>query len=331
MRGVEEPRPTAPAAPGPQRGSGPPAAGAGSRSGLLAGAGAYVLWGLFPFYFHALLPTGALELLAQRVVWSLALSVLLLTALRRWPAVLRVLRTPAQLRLLAVAAVAIAVNWGVYGLAVTSGHVLEASLGYFVNPLVTVLLGVLVLRERLRRTQWAAVAVGTTAVVVITADLGRLPWMALALAVSFGTYGLLKNRLARSGTGVDPLTGLTVETGVLVLPAAATLAWIGATGRSTFTAGGADHVVLTVLSGPTTLAPLLLFALAAGRVPLTTIGLLQYATPVLQFAAALVLGETMPASRWVGFALVWAALALLTADALRAQRRRRPALPRPRT
>ncbi|MCI2238845.1 EamA family transporter RarD [Paenibacillus sp. TRM 82003] len=327
---MEEPRPTAPAAPGPHRTPGPPGAGAAPPGGLLAGAGAYVLWGLFPFYFHVLLPTGALELLAQRVVWSLALSVLLLTALRRWPAVLRVLRTPAQLRLLAVAAVAIAVNWGVYGLAVTSGNVLEASLGYFVNPLVTVLLGVLVLRERLRRTQWAAVAVGTAAVVVITADLGRLPWMALALAASFGTYGLLKNRLARSGTGVDPLTGLTVETGVLVLPALATLTWIGTTGRSTFTAGGTDHAVLTVLSGPATLAPLLLFALAAGRVPLTTIGLLQYTTPVLQFAAALVLGETMPASRWVGFALVWAALALLTADALRAQRRRRPALPRPR-
>ncbi|WP_432486983.1 EamA family transporter RarD [Kineococcus sp. SYSU DK018] len=293
-----------------------------ARSGVLAGAGAYVLWGLFPFYFHALLPTGALELLAQRVVWSLALSVLLLTALRRWPAVLRVLRTPAQLRLLAVAAVAIAVNWGVYGLAVTTGHVLEASLGYFVNPLVTVLLGVLVLRERLRRTQWVAVGVGTAAVVVITADLGRLPWMALALAVSFGTYGLLKNRLARSGAGVDPLTGLTVETGVLVLPALAALTWIGTTGRSTFTAGGTDHAVLTVLSGPATLAPLLLFALAAGRVPLTTIGLLQYSTPVLQFLAALVLGETMPASRWAGFALVWTALALLTADAVRTQRRR---------
>ncbi|WP_432505757.1 EamA family transporter RarD [Kineococcus arenarius] len=318
MRGVQQP--SAPPA--------PPAPARSARSGVLAGAGAYVVWGLFPFYFHALLPTGALELLAQRVVWSLALSVLLLTGLRRWPAVLRVLRTPAQLRLLAVAAVAIAVNWGVYGLAVTTGNVLEASLGYFVNPLVTVLLGVLVLRERLRRAQWAAVAVGAAAVAVITADLGRLPWMALVLAASFATYGLLKNRLARSGGGVDPLTGLTVETGVLLLPALGALAWIGAQGRSTFTAGGADHVVLTVLSGPTTLAPLLLFALAAGRVPLTTIGLLQYCTPVLQFLAALVLGESMPASRWVGFALVWAALALLTVDAVRAQHRRRVPAPR---
>ena len=329
--GVVQPPAPPPASPAPAAGAAP-GAGAGTRGGVLAGAGAYVAWGLFPFYFHALLPTGALELLAQRVVWSLALSVLLLSALRRWPVVLRVLRTPAQLRLLAVAAVAIAVNWGVYGLAVTTGHVLEASLGYFVNPLVTVLLGVLVLRERLRRAQWAAVAVGAAAVVVITADLGRLPWMALVLALSFGSYGLLKNRLARSGAGVDPLTGLTVETGVLVLPAVAALVWIGASGRSTFTAGGADHVVLTVLAGPATLGPLLLFALAAGRVPLTTIGLLQYATPVLQFLAALLLGETMPASRWAGFALVWAALALLTADAVRAGRRRgraRPARPSP--
>ena len=297
-----------------------PPGGHATRTGILAGLACYGLWGLFPFYFHALLPAGAVELLAWRVVWSLVLSVLVVTATRRWTRVLTVLRSPAQRGLLALAAVAIAVNWGVYGLAVVTGHVLEASLGYFVNPLLTVLLGVVVLRERLRPTQWVAVAVGLGAVVVITADLGRLPWMALTLAASFGSYGLLKNRLARRGAGVDPLTGLTVETGFLLLPAVAALAVLG--DRLTFTGYGGGHTALLVLAGPTTLLPLLLFAVAAGRVPLSVIGMLQYLTPVLQFGAALVLGETMPASRWIGFGLVWVALAVLTADALRHQRRR---------
>ena len=291
-----------------------------TRTGVLAGLACYCVWGLFPFFFHALAPTGAVELLAWRVLWSLALSVLVVTGLRRWPAVLAVLRSPRQRGLLAVAAVAIAVNWGVYGLAVVTGHVLEASLGYFVNPLLTVLLGVVVLRERLRRTQWVAVGIGLAAVAVITADLGRLPWMALTLAVSFGSYGLLKNRLARHGSGLDPLTGLTVETGFLALPAVAALLVLG--DRLTFTGFGAWHTVLLVLSGPLTLGPLLLFAVAAGRVPLSVIGMLQYLTPVLQFVAALLLGETMPASRWVGFGLVWVALAVLTTDAVR--RRGRP-------
>ncbi len=175
------------------------------------------------------------------------------------------------------------------------------------------------LRERLRPGQWAAVGVGLAAVVVITADLGRLPWMALTLAVSFGTYGLLKNQLARRGAGVDPLTGLTVETGVLLVPAVVALAVLG--DRLTFASEGPLHTTLLVLAGPTTLVPLVLFAAAAARVPLTVIGMLQYVTPVLQFVAALLLGETMPTSRWIGFGLVWAALVLLTVDVLRNQRR----------
>lgn len=293
--------------------------GSPGLAGVAMGLACYVLWGLFPFYFHALRSAGAVELLAWRIVFSLALSVVLVTVLRRWARVLAVLRDPAQRGLLALAALAIAVNWGVYGLAVVTGHVLEASLGYFVNPLLTVLLGVLVLRERLRPGQWAAVGVGLAAVVVITADLGRLPWMALTLAVSFGTYGLLKNQLARRGAGVDPLTGLTVETGVLLVPAVVALAVLG--DRLTFASEGPLHTTLLVLAGPTTLVPLVLFAAAAARVPLTVIGMLQYVTPVLQFVAALLLGETMPTSRWIGFGLVWAALVLLTVDVLRHQRR----------
>ncbi|WP_432522353.1 EamA family transporter RarD [Kineococcus sp. SYSU DK006] len=300
-----------------------------TRTGVLAGLASYAVWGLFPFYFHALKPTGALELLAQRVVWTFVLCVVLVVALRRGARALAVVRSPRQRGLLALAAVAIAVNWGVYGLAVVTGHVLEASLGYFVNPLITVLLGVLVLRERLRRSQWVAVGTGLVAVVVITADLGRLPWMALTVAVSFASYGLLKNRLARAGGGVDPLSGLTLETTALLLPAAAALAVLGARGGSTFTDPGGWHTVLLVLSGPATLVPLLLFAVAAGRVPLTVIGLLQYVTPVLQFVAAFVLGESMPPSRWIGFGLVWVALAVLTADALRHSRPRPAPVPAP--
>lgn len=295
--------------------------GSAVRTGTVAGLAAYGAWGLFPFYFHALIPAGPVEILAHRIVWSLVLAAVLLTVLRRWSRVLAVLRTPAQLRLLALAAVLISANWGVYVLAVVTGHVLEAALGYFVNPLLTVLLGVLVLHERLSRLQWVAVVVGVLAVVVITVDLGRLPWMALALAVSFGGYGLLKNRLARAGRGVDPLTGMTVETGVLALPALGALAWLGARGEATLGTQGPLHTTLLLVSGVLTLLPLLLFAVAAGRVPLTTIGLLQYVTPVLQFLSALALGETMPASRWVGFALVWVALAALTWDALRRARR----------
>ncbi|PRY15922.1 EamA family transporter RarD [Kineococcus rhizosphaerae] len=289
-----------------------------TRSGVLAGAAAYGLWGLFPFYFHALRSAGALEILAWRVVFSLALSAVLVTALRRWGRVAAVARSREQRTLLAAAAVAVAVNWGVYGLAVVDGHVLEAALGYFVNPLLTVLLGVLVLRERLRPGQWAAVGVGLAAVVVITVDLGRLPWMALTVAVSFAAYGLLKNQLGRRGGGVDPLTGLTVETTVLVVPAVVALLVLGP--RVTFATEGPLHAGLLVLAGPTTLVPLVLFATAASRVPLTVIGMLQYVTPVLQFVAALLLGETMPASRWIGFGLVWLALAVLTVDVVRHQR-----------
>ncbi|WP_432510278.1 EamA family transporter RarD [Kineococcus sp. SYSU DK001] len=299
-----------------------PARNVHTRGGVAAGLAAYGVWGAFPFYFHALRSAGAVELLAWRVVWSLVVCLLLVTGLRRWGRVAAVLRSPAQRGLLALAAAAVAVNWGVYGLAVVTGHVLEAALGYFVNPLLTVLLGVLVLRERLRPGQWVAVGTGLAAVVVITADLGRPPWMALTIAVSFAVYGLLKNRLGQRGGGVDPLTGLTVETLVLAAPAGAALLALG--GSLTFASEGPLHTALLVLAGPTTLVPLVLFATAAARVPLSVIGMLQYLTPVLQFCAALALGETMPASRWIGFGLVWLALAVLTADALHRQRRPRP-------
>jgi len=295
----------------------------------VAGAVAYAIWGLFPFYFHALAPASAVEVLAHRVLWALLVCLVLLTALRRWPAVAAVLRSPRQRGLLGVAAVVIAVNWGVYVQAVATGHVLEASLGYFINPLVTVLLGVVVLRERLRRLQWVAVGVGTVAVTVITVDLGRPPWIALLLAASFGTYGLMKNRLGQvagaDGRGVDAITSLSVETLLLGVPAAAAVVVLGARGDSTFTSEGGLHTALLAFTGVATVVPLVLFAVAASRVPLSTIGLLQYLTPLLQFGCGLVLGERMASSQWAGFALVWAALLLLSSDALRGRRRPEPA------
>jgi chloramphenicol-sensitive protein RarD len=290
------------------------------RRGTLFGAAAYLLWGVFPLYFPLLQPSPPVEILLHRIVWTLLVCLVVLTALRGWRPVLDVTRSPRRLLGLAAAAVVIAVNWGVYIYGVNSGQVVEASLGYFVNPIVTVLLGVLVLHERLRGMQWTAIGIGTVAVVVLAVDYGRLPWIALTLAFSFGAYGLLKNRLGR---GVGALASLSVEAALLTPLALAGIVWFEATGRGTFTQDAPGHAVLLVVTGVVTAVPLLFFAAAARRVPLTTIGLLQYLAPVLQFAIGVfVLSEPMPASRWLGFALVWLALAVLTADLLRAQRTR---------
>lgn len=290
------------------------------RRGTIYGAAAYLLWGVFPLYFPLLRPAGAIEILLHRVVWSLAVCVVLVVVLRTWREVRAALRSPRTLGMLAVAAAVIAVNWGTYIYGVNSGQVVQASLGYFINPILTVALGVLVLRERLRRAQWVALAIGALAVVVLTVDYGGPPWIALTLAFSFGVYGLVKNRVGR---GVGALTSLTVETAVLAPVALVVLLWLGASGGSTFAGQGAGHALLLASTGLVTAVPLLFFASAARRVPLTTIGLLQYLTPVLQFTlGVLVFRETMPPSRWAGFALVWTALVVLTADTLRSSRAR---------
>ncbi len=290
------------------------------RRGTLFGAAAYLLWGVFPLYFPLLRPSPPVEILVHRIVWTLLVCVVILTVLRGWGPVRAVARSPRQLLGLAAAAVFIAVNWGVYIYGVNSGQVVETSLGYFVNPIVTVLLGVLVLHERLRSLQWVAIGIGALAVVVLAVDYGRPPWIALTLAFSFGAYGLLKNRLGR---GVGALTSLSVEAALLAPFAVAGIVWFEATGRGTFTQDAPGHAVLLVVTGLVTAIPLLFFAAAARRVPLTTIGLLQYLAPVLQFAIGVVLlSEPMPASRWFGFALVWLALLVLTVDLLRNQRTR---------
>ncbi|SDF56287.1 EamA family transporter RarD [Klenkia brasiliensis] len=286
------------------------------RTGVLAGLAAYVLWGLFPLYFPLLEPAGGVEIVAHRIVWSLLFIALLLSVLRGWPQVRRALADRRTLLVLAGAAVLITGNWLTFVIAVNSDHVVDTSLGYFINPLVSVLLGVLVLGERLRGLQWAAVATAAVAVLVLTVDTGRPPWIALLLAGTFGAYGLLK-KLVR----VEAAPGLFVETLLLVVPALVVLVVLQVRGAGSLGEAGAGHVLLLATSGIATAVPLLLFAASTRRIPLTTVGLLQYVTPLMHLAIGVfVNGEPMPPARVVGFAVVWAALVLFTVDSLRAGR-----------
>ena len=288
-----------------------------TRRGFLLGFAAYAMWGLFPLYWPLLEPAGAIEILAHRIFWSLAVMAGLILALGRRRQLRKVLTSPRTRGILALAAVVIAVNWGTYIWGVNNGHVVETSLGYFINPLVTVLMGVVVLGERLRTMQWVAMGIATVAVVGLTVEYGRPPWVALVLAFSFGSYGLAKKK---ANTGA--VESLTVETLVLAPVAAGYLLWLGAQGTSTFTTEGAGHVLLVVGTGVVTAIPLICFGAAATRVSMTTIGLLQYVAPTIQFALGVFLfGEPMPAMRWVGFTLVWLALAIFTFEALTYRRR----------
>ncbi|MFI6802448.1 EamA family transporter RarD [Streptosporangium canum] len=287
-----------------------------SRRGALYGIAAYTMWGLFPLYWPLLKPAGALEILAHRIAWSLVAVVAILAVRRHWSWFRELMRTPKKVGLLALAAAIVTVNWGVYIYAVNTGHVVESALGYFINPLVSVLFGVFLLKERLRPWQWGAVGLGTLAVVVLTLDYGRLPWIALVLAVSFGTYGLVK-KIAQ----VSAAESLTIETLVLLLPALGYLVYLQGQGGATFGSLGAGHALLLAGGGVITAIPLLCFTSAAIRIPLTTIGLLQYIAPVLQFLVGVfVVHEVMPPSRWAGFAIVWLALSVFTWDSLRAAR-----------
>ncbi|WP_243718765.1 EamA family transporter RarD [Actinomadura sp. KC06] len=285
------------------------------RRGIAFGVAAYVLWGLFPLYWPLLKPAGAVEILAHRIMWSLVAVGAVLAARRslRWVRTL----TVRQVVLLALAAVMVTVNWGTYIYAVNSGQTIEAALGYFINPLISVLFGVVVFRERLRTWQWCAVGMGTLAVVVLTVDYGRPPWIALVLAVAFGTYGLIKKFV-----DMPSAEGLAVETAVLFLPALGFVLVLEGGGEGTFGHQGVGQAVLLAAAGVVTAVPMMFFNAAAIRLPLTVIGMLQYLAPVLQFAIGVfVQHEEMPASRWTGFLLVWLALVMLTWDGLRAARR----------
>ena len=286
------------------------------RRGLFLGAMAYSLWGTFPLYWRLLEPGGAIEILAHRVVWSLVTMIVILVVWRRTAQLKALFGDRRKVLLLTGAAVVISFNWGGYIWGVTNGRVVETSLGYFINPLVTVLMGVLILGERLRRLQWAAMGLALVAVVVLTIDYGRPPWVALMLAFSFGTYGLLKKQ-----AHVEAVESITFETLVLAPIAAAYVAWLMATGQSNFGTHGVSHALLFTTTGIVTAVPLMLFGAAAIRVSMVSLGLLQYLAPTIQFALGiLVFHEDMPASRWVGFGLVWLALVLFTIETVNHRR-----------
>jgi chloramphenicol-sensitive protein RarD len=285
------------------------------RRGTVYGFLAYGIWGLFPLYFAALAPAGAFEVLANRILWTLAVCVLVLLVRRDLAWVRPFTSRPRLLGGTTIAGLLIAANWTVYVLAVLTGRTYEAALGYFLNPVVTVGLGVLILRERLRPAQWAAVAIGFVAAVYLTVAGGVFPWIPLALAFSFGLYGLTKKKV---GATLAPMHSLAAETTVLAPVAVGILLVLRAQGETTFTGYGGWHTTLLVLSGVVTAVPLLFFAAAARRIPLVTVGLIQFITPTLQLVVGVtLLGEDVSGRLWVGFGIVWVALVVLTWDSLR--------------
>ncbi|MFF7681892.1 EamA family transporter RarD [Microbacterium sp. NPDC007973] len=302
----------------------PSAPTGGNTRGALYALGAYLLWGVLPIYFLQLKPTGPFEVVAWRILLAFVFCLLLLTVLRMWRPFLAIVRQPRLMLLTAVAGVLIYVNWQTYLVGALTGHVIETSLGYFINPIVTVLLGVVVLRERLRLLPWIAVGIAVAAVLVIVVGYGAFPWIALTLAFSFGFYGLVKKQI---GPAVDAVSGLTLESMWLLPVAVIQLIFVANLTGITLGTAGVLHTVLLLLAGAVTAVPLLLFASGARRVPLTVIGLLQFVAPIIQFIIGVwVLNEPMTLERWVGFALVWVALVMLSVDSIVAARRHRLAV-----
>ena len=294
------------------------------RSGLLFGVGAYGMWGLFPAFFPLLKPAGAVEVLAHRIIWSFVLMVVVVAAVRRLGDLKAI--TGRTWLLLTAAAALISVNWVIYVYAVNNGHVVDAALGYFINPLVSIALGLLIFRETLNRWQLGALVIAVVAVVVLTVNVGAPPVIGLGLALSFGLYGAVK-KLVRT----DPRVSVGIEAAIATPFALAYVVVLQVTGHATFTGHGAGHVALMVLSGVLTALPLLLFAAAAQRLAMVSLGLLFYMTPAMQLTWGVVVGhEAMPPARWLGFALIWVALAVFTVDAVRRARvDRRTAVPSP--
>ncbi|MGD8192937.1 EamA family transporter RarD [Herbiconiux sp. P18] len=293
------------------------------RSGILYAVGAYVLWGVFPLYFLLMQPAGAFEIVAWRILFSLVFCALLLTVTRGWRALGAIARQPRLLLLMGLAGVLIYVNWQTYILGTLSGQVVETSLGYFINPIVTVLLSVLVLRERLRMLQWVAIAISAVAVLVLAIGHGTVPWLALVLAGSFGTYGLVKKHV---GPRIDAVSGLSLETAWLTPVAVVQLVVISVLpGGIVFGTVSPLHTGLMLFAGVATAVPLLMFASATRRLPLAYVGFIQFVAPILQFAIGVfVLHEPMPPERWAGFAVVWVAVVVLIVDMARGARSARP-------
>ncbi len=294
----------------------------GYGRGLLVGVSAYLIWGSFPLIISMLGFASPFEIVVWRIIFGFLVAAALITFTKGWAVIASVIRQPKLMVWILASSVFILINWQVYVIAIASGHVVESALGYFINPLVTILLAVVFLRERLRKLQWAAVAMGAVAVTILTIDYGRLPWIALSLAGSFGIYGLAKSKL---GGKVSAINSYALESGILLPVAAIQGSIIGATSPGLqFAQHGFWGAVGLVFFGIMTAVPLIMFGTAAKYLPLSVVGLMQYMTPTIQFILALtVFHEAMPLARWVGFVMVWAGLAFLTTDMLR-QARNRP-------
>ena len=286
-----------------------------NKLGLLFGISAYSLWGAFPLYWPLLEPANPLEIVSHRAVWTLVFCFIVLAATKALKSTLATLRRPKIAAKLFSTSLLISINWLVYIWATNNGHVVEASLGYYINPLIIIGFGVILLKEKMRPLQWTAVTIASIGVLVLTIDYGRLPWIALALAVSWGSYGLIKKQL-----GLGALEGLAIETFISAFFYLGYLIYIGNQGTGQF----GHHLGLTLLlmsAGAVTAIPLLLFNGSATRLPFTTIGLLQYITPTLQFSVGVwIRHEDMPNARWVGFLIIWVALTTLAIDLVRSGR-----------
>lgn len=322
-----EPEPSA--TPGSPSGARGPASASGALdgTGMALVIGCYTLWGVFPLYFHLLSAAGSVEIIGHRIVWTLGTCLALIAARRRWASLARVCRTPRLLGALTVCGLLVSVNWLVYVYGVNTARTADAALGYFINPLVTVALASLVLRERLRPVHRVSIVLASAAVALLVVLQGSLPWISLALAFSFALYGLVKKRI---GPDVDALTGLTVESAVVAPIALAYLSCLAWQGQSAWQAPdqGWQIMALLVVAGPVTAVPLLLFAAGTRRVPLSVVGMSQYIAPTIQFLLAwAVFHEQIPPARWAAMVLVWAAVAVFIGDAVH-QLIRRPH-PRP--
>jgi chloramphenicol-sensitive protein RarD len=285
------------------------------KTGLLFGVSAYVLWGAFPLYWPLLEPASALEIVSHRAVWTMVFCIIILTITKSLRATSETMKRPKVAAKLFLTSILISINWLVYIWATNNGHVVEASLGYYINPLVMIGFGIIILKEKMRALQWSAVGIATFGVLVLTIDYGRLPWIALTLAISWGSYGFVKKQL-----GLGALEGLAIETLIASLPYLLYLIYIGKNGTGQF-GHGLGMTILLISAGAVTAIPLLLFNGSTTRLPLTVIGLLQYITPTIQFAIGVwVRHEDMPAARWVGFIIIWIALLTLAIDLVKSGR-----------
>ncbi|CAB4555738.1 unannotated protein [freshwater metagenome] len=294
-----------------------------SGSGIAYAFGAYALWGLFPLYFLSIRDTNPFEIVSYRIIFSLLFCALVIAAIRKWGRFAEIFRSKRTIVMLGLASAVIYLNWQIFVAAVVAGHVVESSLGYFMNPILTVILGVVVLRERLRPLQWVAVSISFIAVLVLTFGGSGVPWVSLGLAITFGLYGLIKKRVGRN---VDPLSGLMIES--MWMTPIAVAQWLvvsSMVGVTAFT-HGVPYALWIMAAGPITAIPLMMFAAATRRIPLTAIGLIQYSTPIFSFVfGVFVLKEPMPQARWAGFFIVWISLVILVVDMLRHAKRSRTA------